>query len=91
MPKLCWCGRDHTTIAQADDARNGPLKHSVLNWKLYELRMVDMGLDPFPENGKRNGHKPKDVSAETLDELTGTGDRPGLELGAGLPDSPLSA
>jgi hypothetical protein len=28
------------------------MTHGVFNWKLYELRMVDQGGDPFGENGK---------------------------------------
>lgn len=67
MPKLCWCGRDHRTFAEHGDIRNGPLKHWVINWKLYELRMVDLGLDPFGEE-KGNGHKPKDIPTESLDD-----------------------
>jgi len=30
----CWCGKPHPR----GDARNGEVKHFVLNWKLYELR-----------------------------------------------------
>jgi len=51
MPK-CWCGRNHETISQRGDVRNSSMTHGVFNWKLYELRMVDQGGDPFGENGK---------------------------------------
>ena len=51
MPK-CWCGRNHNTLAQRGDNRNSPVKHSVINWKFYELRMIDLGKDPFGEDGK---------------------------------------
>lgn len=45
----CWCGKDHDCLAERGDARNGPIRHGVINWKLYELRMIDRGLTPFPE------------------------------------------
>jgi hypothetical protein len=44
----CWCGKDHND-GDRGDIRNGKMTHSVFNWKLYELRMVDLGLMPFPE------------------------------------------
>lgn len=38
----CWCGKTHPK----GDARNGEVKHFVLNWKLYEL------LKANQENGE---------------------------------------
>ena len=35
---MCWCGKTHR-----DGGVNGRMRHSVLNWKLYEIRMVDKG------------------------------------------------
>jgi hypothetical protein len=49
----CWCGKNHNRLSDRGDKRDGVMKHSVLNWKMYELRMVDQGLNPFPEDGKR--------------------------------------
>jgi hypothetical protein len=43
----CWCGKDHEQ--DRGDIRNGEMTHGVFNWKLYELRMIDMDLVPFPE------------------------------------------
>lgn len=54
----CWCGKNHNRPADRGDARNGPMKHGVFNWKLYELRMVDMGLTPFPENNAEPSQQP---------------------------------
>jgi len=53
----CWCGKDHSQ--DRGDERNGPMKHGVSNWKLYELRMVDMGLDPFPGFEPVNAEQPE--------------------------------
>ena len=33
----CWCGKTHPR----GDARNGEVKHWVMNWKLYQLRHRD--------------------------------------------------
>lgn len=41
----CWCGQNHNTIAQRGDPRNGPIKHSVMNWKLYDLRKDGQGKE----------------------------------------------
>ena len=55
----CWCGRDHERLADKGDTRNGSVKHGVSNWKLYELRMVDQGKDPFGEDGKEMAEQNK--------------------------------
>lgn len=34
MAKKCWCGKAHGR----GDVRNGTIKHSTANWKLYYLR-----------------------------------------------------
>ena len=42
MPK-CWCGQDHSLQSQhGEDARNGKIKHWVMNWKLYQIRKADL-------------------------------------------------
>ena len=39
--RKCWCGQDHSLHSQHGDARNGKIKHWVMNWKLYEIRKAD--------------------------------------------------
>jgi len=34
----CWCGHDHDLVSQRGGAMNGPIKHWVINRKLYDLR-----------------------------------------------------
>ena len=50
----CWCGIDHSTIAQRGGIQNGPIKHWVWNWKLYEIRKYDRGEEPGEE--KQQAH-----------------------------------
>ena len=39
----CWCGKDHDLVSQRGGAMNSPIKHSVINWKLYDLRKDGQG------------------------------------------------
>ena len=45
----CWCGKDHDLISQRGNIRNGPIKHSVINWKFYDLRKDDQGEERVME------------------------------------------
>lgn len=56
MPN-CWCGRDHDTMSQRGDLRNGPVKHWVINWKLYDLRKDGQGEELVLENKEPAGAK----------------------------------
>ena len=52
----CWCGKDHDLVSQRGDTRNGPIKHFVLNWKLYDLRKDGQGEEMVADEknpGKR--------------------------------------
>lgn len=49
---MCWCGRNHNTVAQRGGAMNGPIKHSVINWKFYDLRKDGQGENPPVEKKK---------------------------------------
>jgi len=45
----CWCGKNHDTISQRGGVINGPIKHSVWNWKLYDLRKDGQGKELEPK------------------------------------------
>ncbi len=45
----CWCGKDHDTSAQRGGAQNGPIKHFVINRKLYDLRKDGQGKEGVDE------------------------------------------
>jgi len=42
----CWCGKNHNLVSQRGGALNGPIKHSVMNWKFYYLRKDGHGKEP---------------------------------------------
>lgn len=45
----CWCGIDHNLASQRGGAENGPIKHWVMNWKLYDLRKDGQSEEPVPK------------------------------------------
>ncbi len=50
----CWCGIDHSTIAQRGGSQNGPIKHWGWNWKLYEIRKYDRDEEPGDEKNQED-------------------------------------